>query len=103
MARKILTDTGGFSSRYSAAIIATLVVLALIAKARGIPLWKSWPWQVLYILLAITCILGVLFSVYLTVTGVYISAALLLSGAILLVPALQQLYQYSYRSPELWN
>ncbi|MEQ9006410.1 MAG: hypothetical protein RLP12_00895 [Ekhidna sp.] len=102
MLRKILTDTGGFSSRYSAALVATGIVFILIAKARGIPLWRAWLWKVVFILLTLLCILGLVFSIYLAVIGVYFSAVLLICGAILLAPALLQIYMYSYRSPEIW-
>lgn len=103
MLRKLLTDTGGFPSRYSAAIVTTGIVLALIARFNGIPLWKEWLWKIVFFILAFTCILGILFATYLAAVGVYFSSALLISGAMLLAPALHQIYKYSYKSPEIWS
>lgn len=102
MLRKILTDTGGFSSRYSAAIVATLLVVSLVAKLRELPILKRWLWQVLSIVLGLACVLGGLFVVYLTLIGVYYSAGLLTLAVLLLLPATGQIYQYAYKSPLIW-
>ena len=103
MLRKLLTDTGGFSSRYSAALVATGIVLVLIAKFRGTALWHAWLWRMVFILLTLTCLLGILFAAYLLTVEAYFSAALLVLAAILLAPALHQIYKYSYASPEIWE
>ena len=103
MLRKLLTGTGGFSSRYSAAIVATGIVLALVAKSRGTPLGKKWLWKIVFMLLTFTCISGVLFALYLAAAGVYFSAAVLIVGAGLLTPAIHQLHEYSYKSPDIWT
>ena len=103
MLRKLLTDTGGFSSRYSAALVATGIVLVLIAKFRGTALWRAWLWKAVFVLLTFTCLSGILFAAYLLTAGAYYSAALLVIAAILLAPALHQIYNYSYASPEIWE
>jgi hypothetical protein len=38
--RKVVTDTGGFSSKYGAAIIATILVFAPIGKSRELAVGK---------------------------------------------------------------
>lgn len=100
--RKVITDTGGASSRYSAAIIATILVLALIAKSRELALGKVWMWKVLFFILAIAGVIMPLFAVYLGFSGVYYSAGLLCAATVVLIPALQELYAYSYKSPGIW-
>lgn len=102
MLRKIITDTGGFSSRYSAAIVATLLVMALLAKFRGLPTLKRWFWQTLTIVLGLACAVGGLFVVYLILIGVYYSAGLLTLAVLLLLPAAQQVYRYAFKSPSVW-
>ncbi len=103
MLRKILTDTGGFPSRYSAIIVAVWLIAALCAKARGIRLWKAWPWQALYYVLATMICVGLLYAAYLLLSGVIPSAALLLAAIALLLPATQQLRHYAFRSPDIWR
>ena len=103
LARKILTDTGGFSSRYAAAIIATLLVCVLIARFKNQAIGKRWLWIGVFSALSLGATLMLLFGIYLLVTGVMFSAALLLIGALVLLPALQQLYEYGFRSDKLWS
>ena len=103
MMRKILTDTGGFSSRYSAAIIATVVVIMLIAQAKQRGVGKVWIWQSLFYLLSATAVISLLFAIYLAATAVWLAAGLLFVGAVALTPTLHQLYQYSFKSSQLWQ
>lgn len=102
MLRKILSDTGGFSSRYGAAIVVTIIIFVLMAKLRRVALGKLWMWKTLFVALAIGCAVMALFSVYLGIAGVFLPAGLLIAGAVLLLPALRELFLYSYRSPSIW-
>ncbi len=43
------------------------------------------------------------FGLYLSISGVYFSSALLTIGAIILTPALMEIFAYAYRSPQLWE
>lgn len=103
MLRKIISDTGGFSSRYAGAIVVTVIVLGLIAKSRELALGKSWMWKTLFVALVISSAAMAMFGLFLGVTGVYLSAAYLCLGAVVLVPAMRELHVYSYRSPDTWD
>jgi len=103
MLRKILTDTGGFSSRYLAAIIVTLIIVMLVAQSKDKALGRSWFWQTLFIILALTAITSLLFAIYLAINSVWISTGLLLTAAVALTPALVQLYSYGFKSQSLWE
>lgn len=101
--RKLITDTGGPASRYSAAIVATLIVCALIAKSRNMALGSNLIWKAVFSILTLSCALAMLFALYLGISGVYLSAGLLMLAGLVLIPALQQLYLYSFKSPDIWN
>ncbi|PCI77452.1 MAG: hypothetical protein COB20_08060 [SAR86 cluster bacterium] len=102
MIRKLISDTGGFSSRYAAALVAVIIVLALVAKSKELHLGKVWMWKSLFLILGIGSVAMALFGFYLGFTGVYFPASLLCGAAIVLMPALQELYVYSYESPDIW-
>ena len=102
LARKLLSDTGGFSSRYSGAIIVTILVVMLIAQSNGRAIAKKWVWQGLFVVLSATAGISFAFALYLGATGVWVSAGLLLVAALGMLPALLKLYQYSFKSPQLW-
>ena len=103
MFRKMLTDTGGPSSRYGAVVVAAVIVSVLIAKANNQAMGKVWMWQSLFVVLAISFCVMLGFGVYLGVSGIYISSALLALGAALIAPAAMELFTYAYRSPHLWR
>lgn len=103
MFRKMLTDTGGPSSRYAAVVVAAVIVSVLIAKANRQAMGKVWMWQSLFVVLAIGFCAMLGFGVYLGLSGVYFSAALLALGAALLAPAASEIFVYAYRSPQLWS
>jgi len=60
-------------------------------------------WKTLFVVLAITSVIMLMFGVYLGFSGVYLSASLLCVGAIVILPAPQALYAHSYRSPNIWT
>lgn len=103
MFRKMLTDSEGPSSRYGAVVLAVVVVCVLIAKANEQPMGKLWMWKSLFAVLMLGTLVTLGFSLYLGLSGVYLSSALLTFGAIILVPALIEIFTYSYRSPQLWE
>lgn len=103
MFRKMLTDTGGPSSRYAAVVIAAVIVSVLIAKANHQAMGKVWMWQSLFVVLAIGFCAMLGFGVYLGLSGITISAALLGLGAALIAPAISEIFIYAYRSPQLWS
>lgn len=103
MFRKMLTDTGGPSSRYAAVVVAAVIVSVLIAKANQQAMGKVWMWQSLFVVLAIGICLMLGFGVYLGMGGIYMSSALLGLGAALIAPAASKIFVYAYRSPQLWS
>lgn len=102
MFRKMLTDTGGPSSRYAAVVVAAVVVSVLIAKTNHQAMGKVWMWQSLFVVLAIGFCTMLGFGIYLGIAGVYFSSALLALGAALIAPATSEIFVYAYRSPQLW-
>ncbi|MDA0688062.1 MAG: hypothetical protein O2948_05390 [Proteobacteria bacterium] len=103
MFRKMLTDTGGPSSRYAAVVVAAVIVSVLIAKANQQAMGKVWMWQSLFVVLAIGICLMLGFGVYLGMGGIYMSSAFLGLGAALIAPAASEIFVYAYRSPQLWS
>ena len=102
MFRKMITDSGGPSSRYGAVVVAAVIVSVLIAKANKQAMGKVWMWQSLFVVLAISFCAMLGFGVYLGLSGVFISSGLLALGAALIAPAMFELFAYAYRSPQLW-
>lgn len=101
--RKMLTDTGGPPSRYSGLFVVVLILLFISAWINQRALGKQWHWKVLFVLLELLVAAGIGFSVFLAIAGVHQSAALLAIGTGLLLPALYALFQYIYRSPDIWT
>jgi peptidoglycan/LPS O-acetylase OafA/YrhL len=101
--RKLVNDSGGFSSRYTPPLVATLIVLAVLARARGVALWRPWPWKALCLVLALVSSLALAFAASLAMSSVHRPALLLLALVGLLLPAVQQTYLYAFRSPRIWE
>ena len=103
MFRKMLTDTGGPPSRYGAVVVAVVIVFVLIAKANEQAIGKAWMWKSLFLALMLATLVMLAFGLYLGTSGVYVSAVLLAGGALVLAPALSEIFIYAYRSPQLWR
>jgi hypothetical protein len=58
-------------------------------------------WKALFVVLAAASVTMLMFGVNLGLSAMYLSAGLLCVGAIVLLPALQELYAYSCRSPSI--
>jgi hypothetical protein len=99
--RKVVTDTGGFSSKYGVAIIATMLDFALDAESRELAVRRIWMWKTLFVVLAIASVTILVFGAYLGFSSYYLSASPLCVGAIVLFPALQELYAHAQRSPNI--
>lgn len=103
MLRKILTDTGGPSSRYGALIVALVIIVMMVAHWQQRALGKAWMWKILFGVLSLGAVVMLFFAIYLLITGVLFAGGLLLSGAIGLLPALYQLYHYAFRADTVWQ
>ncbi|PCJ27100.1 MAG: hypothetical protein COA96_04075 [SAR86 cluster bacterium] len=103
MLRKILSEAGGASSTYSGAIVATILVFVLVAKFREVAFGKQWIWKGVFMAFSFSCTVMIAFSAYLGFTAVFLPAGMLLVGAVALLPALKELYIYSFKSPAIWS
>ena len=101
--RKLLTDTGGPPSRYGGLFAVVLILIFVSAWINQRALGKQWHWKIVFVLLELLVAVGLGFTAYLLVDGVYQSAAFLGIGMGLLLPALYALFQYVYRSPGIWE
>ena len=106
MIRKLLTDTGGFSSRYFGLIFTVILVSGAIGYLRRRPLLRRWVWALVFWLsMAISLFLALL-CIYLLVTeGPAISrlCTAIAGGLLLIIPAQIMLFRYAYRSEDIWR
>ena len=103
MLRKVLTDTGGPSSRYAAVLFTAIVVAGLVAQSRERALGPRWFWQVGSAALVVGWLTMVAFALYLLAIEVDFAAGLLGLGAAPTPPGIAQLWIYAWRSPAVWN
>ena len=100
--RKVLSDTGGFGSRYAGLVLAILIAVGLFARSRKRAVGPRWIWVALLwsLVLVVVALLG--FSVRLALERSWPLAGWLLGGAAVLTPGVLWLWDYGYRSPHLW-
>ncbi|MHC4377281.1 MAG: hypothetical protein ACYS26_11835 [Planctomycetota bacterium] len=103
MLRKVLTDTGGPSSRYAALAAAVALTGVLIAKSEGRALGRRWLWQVLGVGLVLGWLTLASFALYLIAIDVPIGAGLLGLASVAALPGVHQVWVYGWRSPEIWS
>ena len=106
MAQKIVTETGGFGSRYGPVIVATIIAVGVFGAVFQRPIARKWFWKAVFWLLAITGVGLFTLSVYVlfsTGSGSYSVAGLIVGILLVLIPGQWQLFGYAYRSPSLWN
>lgn len=102
MLRKVLTDTGGFGSRYAALLLAVLVSIGVLARVRRRALGSPWIWRALLGLLGLVVLALMGFSIQGVLDQSWSLVGLCLGGVALLAPAGIWLWDYSYRSEDLW-
>lgn len=100
--RKVLADTGGFGSRYSGLLIAVLVSIGLLARARRRAIGSPWIWRGLLGLLALVVLALIGFSIQGVLGQSWSMVGLCLGGVALLAPGGIWLWDYSYRNEDLW-
>ena len=94
---KVLTETGGFTSRYSAFFAIGLIFAALLSR---------WCWLSIFWFLIITDAVAILFTAYLLIvngTGALLNAGVLCAVAVLFIPGLWQLYRYVWVNASIWK
>lgn len=103
--QKVIAGAGGFSSRYIPLIITIIIVVGVVGYIFQKPIFKRWFWVTYFWLISVTIAALALFSFYVTaVSGINSKLGLvMLSVAILLLPALSVLYKYAFKSQVLWQ
>ena len=106
MMQKIMTETGGFGSRYGPVLIATIIALGVIGYVFQQRIAWNWAWKGVFWLLALASVgMGVV-AVYLLFSvgpGSYGVVGLLVGLLVILLPGQRQLFGYAYRSSSLWS
>ena len=106
MVQKIITETGGFGSRYGPVILAIIIALGVLGYVFQRPIARNWVWKVVFWLLVIAGVGMLVLAVYLLLSvgrGSYDVAGLLLGLLVVLLPGQWQLFGYAYRSSPLWG
>ena len=106
MAQKIITETGGFGSRYGPVLVAMIIALGVLGYVFHRPIARPWVWKVVFWLLAIASVGMVILAVYLFFSvgpGSYNVVGLLMGLLVVLLPGQWQLFGYAYRSSSLWS
>ena len=103
MGQKILTETGGFGSRYGPLILAAILALGVFGAVFQKPLARRWVWKAVFWLLAISSVGLFVLAVYVLSGGAYQPAGLILGILVVLLPGQWQLFGYVYRSSSLWG
>ena len=102
-ARKLVTDTGGVLSQFGPLVLSLVVVLGLVAACLNKPVLRCWVWQSVSWVLIAGAVGLVVFALYLVVSGApWVIVALPVMSVLLLMPALQKLFVYAFKSPRVW-
>lgn len=103
MAQKIITETGGFGSRYGPVMVAAIIAVGVLGYVFQKPIARRWVWKAVFWLLAIASVGLFALGVYLLFTGSYQPAGLTLGILLLLLPGQWQVFGYAYRSSPVWG
>lgn len=103
---KVLTETGGFTSRYSAFFAIGLLFAAHVGNRYNKALLYRWCWLSIFWILSVTDAVAILFAAYLLIvngTEALLNAGVLCAVAVLLIPGLWQLYRYVWVNASIWK
>ena len=103
MAEKIITETGGFGSRYGPAILAVTLAIGVLGQVAQKPIARRWIWVTIFWLLAIVSGGLSILAVSQLLERSYRMAGLILGILLMLSPGLWHLFRYAHRSPSLWR
>ena len=101
--RKVLSETGGFGSRYAGLILAIVVAAGLVAYSRQRAAGPRWVWRIVLSGMVLMEVVLLGFTVRLALGQVWTLAGWLLGAAVLLAPGLVWLWDYVLRSRHLWG
>ena len=103
MMRKMMTDTGGFGSRYALVLFGAIVTVGLVARSYGRGFGSPWLWRAVFLVLILVLLALLGFGVTMAMGGSWPTAGLCLGGAVLLAPAGAGIGDYAFASPGLWR
>ena len=98
MIAKIMSGTGGFSSRYLPVILALIISVGIYGSIRNAPIFKRWFWLTTVYVLALFSVTAVVFSIYLLLfigSSSNYAASLLILTVGISIPAQIKLKQYT--------
>ena len=102
---KVITNTGGLTSRYGPGFAAIIIAIGIIGLAWQLRIGRAWMW-------ASVCVLGCGASLGLLVLEVIIILgsgaplrihAMIIGGVALSVPGLAGLFTYAFMSRRMWR
>ena len=95
MVQKIITETGGFGSRYGPLLLAAIVALGVLGYVFQRPIARHWVWKGVFWLLAVVSVGLLLLGVYLLFSvgpGAYPGVGLIMGLLVVLLPGQWQLF-----------
>ena len=101
---KVLSNTGGFASRFGPLLVMLILVAGYLGQNRGIPLLRLWVWQFCFLLRVLLTSCSVLFVAYSMVSDVGATGPVLiiLAVSVLTLPAQVTLYHY-LKNDNVWG
>lgn len=106
MVQKLITESGGFGSRYGPVLAAVLIIIGVFGAVFQRPIARQWFWKGVFWLLGIVSVglfAMVVYLLFAVGSGSFNVAGLLVGILVVLMPAQWQLFVYTYRSSSLWN
>lgn len=103
MVQKIVTETGGFGSRYGPLILAGVLALGIVGYVFQTPFAHRWVWMAIFWLLAIVSAGLLILAASLVLDGLARTAGLIVGILLVLAPGQWQLFRYAHRSSSLWG
>ncbi len=105
MIERILSESGGFSSRYLPLIATVLISIGIYGCMNNKPVLKRWVWRTVFTSTAFLSLAALVFSAYLVIFvggSSVTSVGLLLLVVIILIPAQIKLRKYYLKSSGYW-
>ena len=103
MIERIAKESGGFWSQFGAPIGAILVGVGIFCWLRRTAALHVWFWRTAHAIIGLTLVVSLAISLYLAFGSAFISAGKVFMVTFILVPGFYALFQYSYRSSDVWS
>lgn len=103
---KVSSHTGGFASRYSAIILAVILIISVVANRQQKPILKRLAWRALF-----WCVCSLSTALLILAVGLLIRqgveviklVGLITAMITILIPGLITLYHYSAANNPIWT